>query len=409
MYIAVSGNLSSGKSTIARRLANVFNCDYYPRRSYNSSYIEDLFREPGRWSTEAQISFMVHKHDAIRQGIERGRLFVLDRTFEEDVQVFAEHFHDDGAIDARSMELIRQLASDLHSRLEAPALIVYCDCPVQICEERLRERPRTYQRSYPADHLRKLNERLQSWLERQTDVPVIRVATDRVDYRDPVNVAALARDIDMRLRSGQSNQPDLFGQNAGQTGLPGFDPEFGGPSSSGEGSLLRPKQVYLAAPFTTRATKREIPSRGTVELFSGMEYSESIPRYYRSQLLALARAIEGHGHNVLLPHRDINRWGSRMLPAGEIATQCLHAVAAADYFVGLIAESFGSHAELGYALGLGKPSLVLVSEANPTSFFGTGLAAMDEVAILRATSIPDLIAACRAKDPLSMLTRQAEQ
>lgn len=397
MYIAISGNLGSGKSTVAQGLARAFNCEVYPRRSYNKSYIDDLFKEPRRWTTEAQISFMVHKHDEIREGISRGQLFVLDRTFDEEVEVFAQRFHDDGTIDDRSMGLIRQLSGDLRSRLEPPALIIFCDCPVSICEARLTERPRSYQDSYPAGHLTMLDHKLKEWIASQASVPVLTIATDQVDYREQRSVSALAEEIDTQLTRVTSHQLDLFDTSR----VSSTEENDARPKLTP--SLLRRRQVYLAAPFTARAGRRILTSPGG-DLFAGSESVENIPTAYRRRLSALAKAIESHGYDVLLPHRDINRWGKRALPASEIAKRCLDAVAKADCFVGLIAESFGSHSELAYALGLGKPALVLVSDTEPTSFFGHGMAALPNIAVVRGKTIGSLTKILRQSDPLMKMS-----
>lgn len=399
MYIAVSGNLGSGKSTVAQGLARAFNYEVYPRRSYNRSYIEDLFREPSRWTTEAQISFMVHKHDEVREDLSRGRLFVLDRTFDEEVEVFAERFHDDGTIDDRSMDLLRRLAVDLRSRLEPPSLIVFCNCPVSVCEARLRERPRSYQDSYPPDHLLMLDRKLDEWIGRDLGDPVLVIDTDGIDFREHQSIVNLAREIDARLTRARSSQMDMFDDGPMVSTDGGYVPQ-----SSAMPSLLRPRQVYLAAPFTARAHRRTLSSPEEAGLFAGVESVESIPTAYRRQLTALARAIQSHGHDVLLPHRDINHWGKRGLPASEIARRCLEAVEVADCFIGLIAESFGSHAELAYALGLGKPALMLVSATEPTSFFGEGMAALPDVGVMRAKSVGALTRMLRQTDPLARMT-----
>lgn len=393
MYIAVSGNLGSGKTTVAQGLAKAFACKLYPRRSYNRSYIEDLYREPQRWTTEAQISFMVHKHDEVRQGMEQGKLFILDRSFDEEIEVFAERFHDDGTINKRSMELLRQLAADLRQRLEPPSLIVFCDCPVAACRDRLEARPRSYQSSYPDDHLPKLDASLRAWLAKQS-IPILVIDTVATDYRDDANASNLARQIDIRLTHVQSDQLDLFAVGAEPT-LDGI---------AARPSLLRKRRVYLAAPFTARATMKARVSSDEGYLFDGDGSTEDIPVAYRRRLTALARAIEGHGHEVLLPHRDINRWGKRSLPGSEVARRCLAAVAESDCFIGLIAESFGSHAELAYALGLGKPSLVLISARDPTSFFGQGMAALQGVGTMQASSLGALTTLIRQADPLTQMT-----
>ena len=106
---------------------------------------------------------------------------------------------------------------------------------------------------------------------------------------------------------------------------------------------------------------------------------------------------------MLLPHRDINGWGKRAYPASEIAAKCLDAVAASDFVVALLAESFGSHLELGVALGLNKPSLILAVDKIPQSFFGKGLVESGRVRAIRAKSIAALISELRKEDKLATL------
>ena len=65
MYLAVSGNLGSGKTTLANGLARQFGVFCYPRTRYNESYILDLYQDPTRWTFEAQASFLLHKYNEI--------------------------------------------------------------------------------------------------------------------------------------------------------------------------------------------------------------------------------------------------------------------------------------------------------------------------------------------------------
>jgi len=383
---------ASGKTTLAKGLAKAFACDLYPRRSYDRTYIEDLYREPRRWTTEAQISFMVHKYDEIRRGIEQGKLFIVDRSFDEEIDVFAERFHDDGTIDTRSMELLRQLAADLRQRLEPPALSVFCECPVEKCRERLAGRPRSYQQDYPSDHLERLDERLHAWLSRQTTA-TITIDTVTNDFRDETKVLEVARQIDGLLTGGPADQLDLFGGGMSTSPV----------SQATRPSLLRKRRVYLAAPFTTRANLKARMSPDERYLFGGDGATENIPTAYRRQLSSLARAIESHGHEVHLPHRDINRWGTRSLSSSEVARRCLAAVTDSDCLIGLIAESFGSHAEFAYALGLGKPSIILLCAREPTSFFGEGMSALESVTTIKAPSMAALTRSLRQSDPLARI------
>jgi deoxyadenosine/deoxycytidine kinase len=409
MYIAISGNLGSGKTTLAKGLARELNCLVYPARPYDTTYIHDQLENPNRWTFEAQAAFLVHKCDAIREGTSRGRLFVLDRTIYEDLEVFAGRFYDDNMIDSRGMESLRRIYDDLVVNIDPPGIIIWCDCPPDLCAQRLKERPRQYQQMYPDDHLAKLQRKLADWLGSVIDIPLLRVDTATYDFREARAIQRLALQLDAFVgRLSSSNQLDLFSSERSFVLREEADmfqvinvPEEAKPNILGR--LIRSKKVYLAAPFTSRAGSRSLNMLTDQRLFGEAEYIDSIPRSYRTKLLKLVRALENYGYQVFLPHRDINRWGRRAYPPSEIATRCLDAITNCDYFVGLIGESFGSHLELGVALGMNKPSVLLFADNIPTSFFGSGVSATDRVRVLRGKNILDLASKLRENDILEGL------
>jgi hypothetical protein len=411
MYIAVSGNLGSGKTTLAKGLARQFGCPAYPTTPYDETYINHLFSSPNRWAFEAQTSFLIHKYNEITKGLNRERLFVLERTISEDIEVFAKKFFDDGVIDARSMDLLQRIYDDLMPTLPSPSLILWCDCPDKICEERLASRPRQYQDRYPSDHITKLSRRLAAWIQSVKDVPVLKIDTTGVDYRTGNAIRRLAFEVDAFVRKRETYfQPDLFSgihdQTIAQDAGKSLFEVVNSPSHLHDrfpATLIRQKTVYLAAPFSTKARRTILSNANDPRLFAKNEHVDLLTTYYRETLSNLCRAIESHGYRVFLPHRDINGWGQRTQSAADIARKCIEEVAKADYFVGIIAESFGSHLELGVALGMGKPSVVLVPTRVPLSFFGTGVASSGRVRVIEGRTIKDIVQTCRADDFLSRM------
>jgi hypothetical protein len=122
------------------------------------------------------------------------------------------------------------------------------------------------------------------------------------------------------------------------------------------------------------------------------------PGSYRRFLATLAKIIASWGYEVIIPHRDINGWGQRKLIPSELADKCLSAVRNADYFVGLLENSFGSHVEMGVAIGAGVPIVLLRTDDGQLSFFGDAVAQTHSVKVIRAKSRRDLLAIARKSD-----------
>lgn len=193
--VAVAGNLASGKSTLARALARHHGWEHYPPTGYDTTYLDDLFRDPSRWSFEAQMSFLDHKADAVRKAMDGEDTVVLDRSLAEDVRVFANYFHQRGWMSERSHRLYLRYASPLMDQLDDPAVVIYCYAPAEECEARLAARPRDYQMLFPSDHLRRLHDLYERWWPTVSALRTLRIDTTAIDARRPLDATQVAESI----------------------------------------------------------------------------------------------------------------------------------------------------------------------------------------------------------------------
>lgn len=193
--VAVAGNLASGKSTLASVLSERHGWEHVPRNGYDTSYLRDLFSDPGRWSFEAQMAFLEHKAEAVRTAMAGAQTVVLDRSLAEDVLVFAGYFHRRGWMSDRAHTLYLRYAKPLLDDLAEPDLIVYCYAPAAECEARLLERPRPYQALFPADHIRVLHDIYEAWWPEAPGRAKHRIDTTAIDLRRPQDAVQVAECI----------------------------------------------------------------------------------------------------------------------------------------------------------------------------------------------------------------------
>lgn len=421
--LALSGNIAAGKTTLAHKLTGRLAAVPIPRRGYDESYIEDQLLDPSRWTFEAQMAFLGHKARALREVSSLNRYVVLDRTIQEDINVFARRFADMGYMDKRAVDTYMAYARLLTSDLPEPTLIVYCDCPPALSLERLRDRPRGYQRLYSSGHMEALHKMSLDWIRTYTKCPVVTVKTSAVrsdsqvvnwlanHFRETVEGAADSQ-IALPLRIGSSNaQVPLFpkdervGPPVGvRLGPPPFDSSE---LSNGMASVDDPRarsmrpmypRIYLAAPFTTLATEgADLDSERSPSLFRAPAlYGGIAPGKYRNALEAACAALERRRFAVYLPHRDLNGWGAVRLSAREIADGCIDAVRQADLLIAILGESFGSHFEFGLAMGLGKPVVGVRTRDVRESFMAGALLSGDRAPVLEVETLEELPGAIEA-------------
>jgi hypothetical protein len=164
--------------------------------------------------------------------------------------------------------------------------------------------------------------------------------------------------------------------------------------------------VYIAASFSAYETATASPTEAAQEILFDVRHSHGkLSRTtYRRHLTGLSVAVQAKGFTPVLPHRDVNAWGRRQLEAEVVADTCLRLVRECDIFIGVLHESYGSHAEAGAALAFGKPCII-VSVGNAETFFGRGIRKLRSTVSIHVESMAALVRLAKSDEFWAILAR----
>src|SRR5207253_5741573 len=85
---------------------------------------------------------------------------------------------------------------------------------------------------------------------------------------------------------------------------------------------------------------------------------------YREFLREIEATIRSCGFDTVLPHRDVNEWGDRVVMPEDAANECTKHVFGSDVLVTFPGTSLGAHYEMGIAIGYGIPVILLKCEGE---------------------------------------------
>lgn len=407
ILVAISGLMGSGKTTLARAMAERLRWRYVPESAPATKYLFDLFRDPTRWAFETQVAFFCQKAVQLQDALAQGENVVLDRSLNEDYLVFARYFAERGAIDERALDTYQSLAEHFRRELPPPNLVIYCRCPLAVLRSRMLARGRDYQRAYPPEHLQEIQVLFDEWMQAET-CPIYAIASDRHDWRARATVDDICGEVVWALRKPNRDRTQLwlFPQEEVPERIHTFKRlelvSEGVPSQSGPRFIQMPTRgrrgvlrgypsIYLAAPFTGQMEVEQSPAKVATLFSLAPGHGRILPGRYRRMLTGMANSMEKLGLFPVLPHRDINDWGSRQLPPTEVMRLCAECVSRCDCFVGILGESHGSHAEYGIARGLGKPCIIVRCDEIPDSFIARGIEPSNTAhLVLRCARMPDV-------------------
>lgn len=417
--IAISGMMGSGKTTLAKSLTRLLGWRYAPESARGTAFLRDMFTNPQRWAFDAQLSFLSDKAIALQRLLNSGLNVVLDRTIEEDIEIFARHFYAQGFIDQRSFDTYTSIYQHFDSILPAPDIQVHCSAPVSVIKSRLKLRDRETDKLYPANHIETMYQKYDEWASTKRGATTIEVDTNLIDFRNRESTVSLIERINAIAASGTASQYSLFENQEptaearpaarGRRGQ--FIPRSAVSLLAGTSTSLldafspRFPYAYIAAPFTAVAgTTSRLPAPDIDDLFPTERAHGEIGRgWYRRSLLRLASELDAVGLNSVLPHRDVNDWGKKLLQSAQVFEACTEHVKNCDAFVGILGQSPGSHYEFGLASAFGKPTIVIHCEQLSPSYISLGISSRTTL-VLRCkllSQAPSLIRSAGVREFLS--------
>lgn len=199
MLIAVSGNVGSGKTTLAKYLSDRYNFRYVPKRRLEFDFLDDFFHDIEGKFFPAQVSFLISKAIEIQELLSYRYSIVVDRSLLEDIEVFARLWIENRQIDPKIVQLYQHTADFIKTAVPAPDLYLVCRCPADVSLERIAQRPkRSFEEQYPPNHVQML-ERYYSELVFEHEIPRVEIDTTYFDFTKPAVLEYLCVQIFDRL------------------------------------------------------------------------------------------------------------------------------------------------------------------------------------------------------------------
>ena len=167
--IWVEGPIAVGKSTFARKLAELLGFEFIAEPVEANFYLEEFYKDPKAFAFGMQI-FLLHYRYCMKQkscfssmlGSAKG--FVLDRCVLGD-KVFANLHWKAGNINKLDWKCYDYAYRAMAQTIQTPTLLVYLDAQPETCYQRMLTRKRPAEREVPLEYLKQLREGYKGMLE----------------------------------------------------------------------------------------------------------------------------------------------------------------------------------------------------------------------------------------------------
>jgi len=177
-YIVVEGPIGSGKTTLAKMLADKFPVDYLSEKAEANPFLPRFYQDAQRYGLPTQLFFLFQRANQIKDLNQRdmfARPIVADFSLDKD-PIFARLNLDD-----EEYALYHQIYQHLQLKAPKPDLVIYLQTPIDALVERVEARNVSYEQDIPREYLERLANAYSEFFHNYDTSPVLIVNNEKLN------------------------------------------------------------------------------------------------------------------------------------------------------------------------------------------------------------------------------------
>jgi deoxyguanosine kinase len=188
-YVVIEGAIGSGKTSLARLLANRFRAETILEAPNDNPFIERFYADRPRYALATQINFLFQRADQLRPIAQAGlfsQRVISDFLLDKDALFARLNLSDD------ELSLYEKIYAFLKPQAPAPDLVIVLHASVDKLLSRVRQRGINYEQSIDEGYLARLSDAYVRYFHDYDDAPVLFVNTDGINFvNDPAHLGLL--------------------------------------------------------------------------------------------------------------------------------------------------------------------------------------------------------------------------
>lgn len=206
-YIAVEGNIGSGKTTLATMLAEHYNSELLLEEFADNSFLPKFYENPDRWAFPLELSFLADRYHQMKKTFDRiiasGDLLIADYLFDKSL-IFAKN-----NLTLNEIELYKTFFGIINDQLPKPDLVIYLDNSIENLQKNIKKRNRSFENNISHQYLENISKGYHHFIVNNPNINWLRIMADGIDFvNKPEHFNQILTNIKLALANNQNN---LFG------------------------------------------------------------------------------------------------------------------------------------------------------------------------------------------------------
>ena len=179
-FIAIEGNIGSGKTTLSSKIAKYFNAKLILEKFSDNPFLPKFYKNPEESAFPLELFFMAERFHQMNDTKNISDLFselvVADYSFFKS-KLFAQN-----NLKEDELNLFNRLYDMMFFSVKKPELLIYIHADVERLQKNIRTRGREFEKEIKDEYLKNIEEKYFDYLKKQRDFPVLIIDVSSIDF-----------------------------------------------------------------------------------------------------------------------------------------------------------------------------------------------------------------------------------
>jgi len=179
-FIAIEGNIGSGKTTLTQKIASDFNAKTVLERFADSPFLPQFYKDPARYAFPLEMSFLADRYSQISEDLKQLDLFkdfIIADYYIYKSLIFAKI-----TIDEEEFRLYKNIFEIMFKEVTKPDLYIYLHQNTEHLLANIKKRGRSYETEIPAEYLNKINKSYADFIKTNKEQNTLIIDMTAVDF-----------------------------------------------------------------------------------------------------------------------------------------------------------------------------------------------------------------------------------
>ena len=199
-FIAIEGNIGSGKTTLVRKLAQDFQAHLLLEQFADNPFLPKFYKFPEQNAFPLELFFMAERYHQLKNQKEQDLfqpLTISDYFFMKS-KLFAQN-----NLQSDEQQLFNRLFEIMLSSLSVPDLLIYLYADISRLQQNIKKRGRFFEQDISDVYLQNIQNRYLDYLRKQNSFPVLILDVSHVDFKtEQIVYEKIKKLIDCKYKIG---------------------------------------------------------------------------------------------------------------------------------------------------------------------------------------------------------------